>query len=236
MHPTQTLHTNSKQSQLMARSLRKSSVYIVDGHPLIREGLRSRILSQPHLSICGESASEDDAFRAIKRLKPDLVIVDIILQEGTGIELIKRLRSQCPSIKCLVIDGYHDSPYAARALRSGALGYVSKHETETLLLEAIDKTLRGERFAGPELSKRLIQEAVGGQRLPSTPLEALTNRELEIFQWIGQGLSTGQIATKLFLSVHTIDTHRENIKRKLVLKSAPELTRAAVQWVLENQS
>lgn len=114
----------------MARSLRKSSVYIVDGHPLIREGIRSRILSQPHLSICGEPASEDDAFRAIKRLKPDLVILDIVLNEGTGIELIQRLRIQCPSIKCLVIDGYHDSPYAARALRSGALGYVSKHETE----------------------------------------------------------------------------------------------------------
>ncbi|MFN7733324.1 MAG: response regulator [Pirellula sp.] len=220
----------------MPRPLRKFKVFIVDGHPLIRDGLRSRISSLPHLVVCGESASEDEAFHAIQRLKPDLVIVDIILKEGTGLELVKRLRTHCPNVRCLVIDGYHESPYAERALRVGALGYLSKHETESLLLEAIEQTLRGERFAGPELSKRLIQTAMCGQHPPTTPLEALSNRELEIFQWIGQGLSTSQIATKLFLSVHTVDTHRENIKRKLALKSASELTRAAVQWVLENQS
>ena len=209
-------------------------ILIVDDHPSVREGLALRISLHADLEVCGEAESEDQAVALVKQLKPDLVLVDISLKSGHGLELIKRIRSLDPTVKMLVISGFQESLYAERACRAGAMGYLNKQESSERMIEAIRTVLGGERFLSPEISRRLISQALGSSDEKKTPIEQLTDRELEIFRMIGEGLSTGLIANRLFLSTHTIDTHRENIKRKLTLNSAAELSRAAVQWLLEN--
>ena len=209
-------------------------ILIVDDHPSVREGLALRISLHADLEVCGEADSEEQAITLVKQLKPDLVLVDISLKSGHGLELIKRIRSMDPTVKMLVISGFQESLYAERACRAGALGYLNKQESSEKMIEAIRTVLAGERFLSPEISRRLISQALGSSDRKKTPIEQLTDRELEIFRMIGEGLSTGLIASRLFLSTHTIDTHRENIKRKLTLNSAAELSRAAVQWLLEN--
>lgn len=209
-------------------------ILIVDDHPSVREGLALRISLHPDLEVCGEADSEEQAITLVKQLKPELVLVDISLKSGHGLELIKRIRSMDPTVKMLVISGFQESLYAERACRAGAMGYLNKQESSERMIEAIRTVLGGERFLSPEISRRLISQALGSSDKKKTPIEQLTDRELEIFRMIGEGLSTGLIANRLFLSTHTIDTHRENIKRKLTLNSAAELSRAAVQWLLEN--
>jgi DNA-binding NarL/FixJ family response regulator len=208
-------------------------ILIVDDHPSVREGLALRISLHADLEVCGEADSEEQAITLVKQLKPDLVLVDISLKSGHGLELIKRIRTMDAAIRILVISGFQESLYAERACRAGALGYLNKQESSEKMIEAIRTVLAGERFLSPEISRRLISQALGSSDRRRTPIEQLTDRELEIFRMIGEGLSTGLIANRLFLSTHTIDTHRENIKRKLALNSAAELSRAAVQWLLE---
>jgi len=209
-------------------------ILIVDDHPLVREGLATRISLQPGLEVCGEAATEDEAIALVGHTGPDLVLVDIALKSGHGIELVKHIKLRHPTVKTLVVSGFQESLYAERALRAGALGYLNKQESNEKVIDAIRTVLRGERFVGPDVSRRLINQALGGADATTPPLERLTDRELEIFRMIGEGLTSGTIAERLFLSPHTIDTHRENIKRKLGLKTAGELSRAAVQWLLEN--
>lgn len=209
-------------------------ILIVDDHPSVREGLALRISLHSDLEVCGEAETEDEALALVKKTEPDLVLVDISLKSGHGIELIKRIRSLDPAIKMLVISGYQESLYAERAFRAGALGYLNKQESNEKMIEAIRTVLAGERFLGPEISRRLINQALGASDVIKTPVEQLTDRELEVFRLIGEGLTTSAIANRLFLSTHTIDTHRENIKRKLAVGNAAELSRAAVQWRLEN--
>lgn len=209
-------------------------ILIVDDHPSVREGLALRISLHADLEVCGEAETEDEALALVKQTAPDLVLVDISLKSGHGIELIKRIRSLDPAIKMLVISGFQESLYAERAFRAGALGYLNKQESNEKMIEAIRTVLAGERFLSPEISRRLINQALGASDVTKTPIKHLTDRELEIFRMIGEGSSTSAIAKRLFLSTHTIDTHRENIKRKLALSNAAELSRAAVQWLLEN--
>ena len=134
----------------------------------------------------------------------------------------------------LVISGFQESLYAERAFRAGAMGYLNKQESNEKLIKAIRTVLDGKRFLSPEISLRLIEQALGASDANKTPIGSLTDRELQIFRMIGEGLATSVSANRLFLSTHTIDTHRENIKRKLTIKTAAELSRAAVQWILEN--
>lgn len=209
-------------------------ILIVDDHPSVREGLALRISLHSDLEVCGEADSEDQALALVKQMAPDLVLVDISLKNGHGIELIKRIRSLDPAIKMLVITGFQESLYAERAFRAGALGYLNKQESNEKMIEAIRTVLAGERFLSPKMSRRLISQALGASDVTKSPVEQLTDRELEIFRMIGEGLTTSAIANRLFLSTHTIDTHRENIKRKLGVSTAAELSRAAVQWLLEN--
>lgn len=193
-----------------------------------------RISLHSDLEVCGEAETEDGALALVKQMAPDLVLVDISLKSGHGVELIKRIRSLDPTIKMLVITGFQESLYAERAFRAGALGYLNKQESNEKMIEAIRTVLAGERFLSPEISRRLINQALGASDATKTPIEHLTDRELEIFRMIGEGLTTSAIANQLHLSTHTIDTHRENIKRKLAVSTAAELSRAAVQWLLEN--
>jgi len=211
-----------------------AKILIVDDHPLVREGLALRISLHSDLEVCGEADNEDTALALAKETAPDLVLVDISLKSGHGIELIKRVRALDPAIRILVVSGYQESLYAERAFRAGALGYLNKQESNEKMIEAIRTVLAGERFLSPEISRRLVEQALGASDVIKTPIERLTDRELEIFRMIGEGLTTSAIAERLFLSTHTIDTHRENIKRKLAVSNAAELSRTAMQWLLDN--
>jgi DNA-binding NarL/FixJ family response regulator len=207
---------------------------IVDDHSMVREGLRLRISAYPDLEVCGEATTEDEAMELIPKTNPHLIIVDISLKSGHGIELIKRVHAKYPKIKMLVASGFQESLYAERALRAGALGYLNKQDSGEKVIEAIQTVLRGERFVSDEITKKLVAQALGNRADLADPMELLTDRELEIFRMIGNGQTSGAIANELMLSNHTIDTHRENIKRKLGFKNAAELTRRAVQFLLEN--
>ena len=218
----------------MTQLLSPAKILIVDDHSMVREGLRLRISAFPDLEVCGEAVSEDEAMLLVKQTNPHLVIVDISLKGGHGIELIKRIKSSFPSIKMLVSSGFQESLYAERALRAGALGYLNKQDSGEKVIEAIRTVLRGERYVSPEITQRLVSQALGTKSESKDPIDLLTDRELEIFRMIGKGQTSSAIANDLLLSIHTIDTHRENIKRKLGLKNASELSRQAVQFVLEN--
>jgi DNA-binding NarL/FixJ family response regulator len=212
----------------------KSRIMIVDDHPMMRDGLNMRISSQDDMEVCGEAATENAAVELVRQLCPDLVLIDISLKEGNGIELVKRIRLLNATTKMLVVSTFEESLYAERALRAGALGYLNKNESNEKLIEAIRTVLRGDRYVSAETTQRLVSQALGKRDVMDDPLETLTDRELEIFRLIGAGVSTSAIADQLFLSTHTVDSHRENIKKKLGAKTAAELNRQAIQAMLEN--
>ena len=178
----------------------------------------------------------EDALAKFKACNPNLVLVDISLKKGHGLELIKQIKGQNSETKMLVISAYEESFYAERSLRAGALGYISKDECRENVVKAIRTVLDGRRYLSPKMTDQLLGMAVAGRELaPASPVEKLTDRELEVYQLIGQAHTTSSIARQLHLSPHTIDSHREKIKAKLGLKNGAELTRHALQWVLENR-
>ena len=209
-------------------------IMIVDDHPMMRDGLAMRISSQADMEVCGEAATEEEAFELVKKVCPDLVIIDISLKCGDGIALIKRIKSLGTTVKMLVVSAFQESLYAERAMRAGAMGYLNKQETNDELIDALRVVLNGELYASADMTQRLVSQALGKRSETQDPIELLTDRELEIFRLIGTGITTGAIAEQLFLSTHTIDTHRENIKRKLGCKSGAELSRRAIQEMLES--
>jgi DNA-binding NarL/FixJ family response regulator len=210
-------------------------IVIVDDHPMLREGLAMRISAKPDLAVCGEAATEEEGLALVKRRSPDLVIVDISLKSGHGIDLIKRIKARHPKVKMLVVSGYDESLYAERSLRAGALGYLNKQETNEKVIDAIRTVLDGRRYLSPKMTQQLVGQAIGsGQPGGDDPIHRLSNRELEVFQLIGRGQPTGSIAAQLQISIHTVESHRHTIRRKLHLKNGAELTQRAVQWVLEN--
>jgi len=218
----------------------RSRILIVDDHPLIREGMSAMCTRQEDLIVCGEASDADSALAQIAKLNPDLVILDMSLKSGTGMDVIKQLRSNKNgnadrTTAILVHSMYEDSLYAERVLQAGAMGYVNKQESPETVLSAIRRVLSGKVYLSPELTQRLLDRSVGHQaHLYAGTSDRLTDRELEIFRLIGEAVPTGAIAERLFLSVHTIETHRQNIKKKLGIKNAAELSQRAVQWVLEN--
>jgi DNA-binding NarL/FixJ family response regulator len=215
---------------------KRATILIVDDHPLVREGLTARISAQTDLEVCGEAEDVEQALAECISRKPDLVLVDISLKKGHGLELIKQIKMQSPETKMLVVSAYDESFYAERALRAGALGYISKQECRENVITAIRTVLAGHRYLSPQMTDQLLGMAVGGRELSAaSPVEKLSDRELEVYQLIGQGQTTSSIAKQLHLSPHTIDSHREKIKAKLGLKNGAELTRHALHWVLENR-
>lgn len=212
-------------------------ILIVDDHPIVREGLAARLARQPDFEVCGEAEDVADALERVKSTKPDVVVIDLSLKSGQGLDLIKRIKSLDLDTKMLVSSMYDESLYAERSLRAGAMGYVNKQEVSEKIIEAIRQVLEGKIYLSPRMTERLLQRAVGSQpQLVQSPYESLTDRELEIFKMIGKGMTTRQIANDLHLSVKTVETHRENIKGKLDLPNSAELSREAVQWVMENGS
>jgi len=210
-------------------------VMIVDDHPLVRRGLAQLIDSQEALTICGEAGDAAEATPRLDELKPDLMIVDISLGGVNGIELIKRIRAKSNEVKILVSSMHDESIYAERALRAGASGYVNKEVATETVIEAIRTVLTGEHYFSSDLTGSLMKRVVDGTAGDGSPVDALSDREIEVFEKIGKGMMTREIAELLKLSVKTIETHREHIKIKLRLRNAAELTRSAVQWVIENE-
>jgi len=208
-------------------------ILIVDDHPLVREGLAARISAQPDMEVCGEAADIESALELIVTKRPSLVIVDIALRNGHGIDLIKRIVAAGVNTRMLVVSAYDESFFAERALRAGALGYINKQELQSQVVDALRTVLRGERYLSTAMAQRLIAQAIGS-KVAQGGTEALTDRELQIFQLIGRGKSTREIANELNVSVHTIDSHREHIRAKLDLRSGTELIQRAVQWHIEN--
>lgn len=213
----------------------KFRVLIVDDHPIVRRGLTEMINQEPDLEVCGEAADTTEALEHVKARSPDVVVVDLSLKSGHGIDLIEQVKAFDERIRMIVSSMHDEALFAERALRAGALGYLSKQEPAGKLIDAIRVVARGEIYLSATMSNRLLYAVVGGDRLDRNPIATLSNRELEVFEMIGQGLATKQIAGKLHLSPKTIETHREKIKSKLNLSNSNELNRRAVQWVLENR-
>jgi DNA-binding NarL/FixJ family response regulator len=210
-------------------------ILIVDDHPLVREGLRLRIENESNMSVCGEIDNVDRAARAAASMKPDLVIVDLSLREGNGIDLIKRITGDCPKTRILVCSMHGDTDHATRSIAAGATGYVHKRESPERVIEAIHDVMDGQIYLCPNTTRQLVKPGdTGPGGGEDEKVAELTDRELEVLKLIGHGRSTGQIATELGLSVNTIDTHRRKLRKKLGFDSGPELVRFAVQWVLEN--
>jgi DNA-binding NarL/FixJ family response regulator len=207
-------------------------VLIVDDHPLVRAGLAARISSQADMEVCGEASDVDEALALLDATEPALVIVDLTLKAGHGLTLIKKVSQRAPRTKILVVSAHEESLFAERAMRAGAHGYVNKQEAQERVIAAMRTVLQGERYLSAESIERLVGRAVGARSKPGG-IESLSDRELEIFELIGRGKSTRSIAQQLHLSVHTIETHRENIRAKLNLNNGSELVQRAVQWVLE---
>ena len=210
----------------------KSRVLVVDDHPIIRRGLADLINHEEDLDVCGEATDAHEALDMVATLKPDIALVDISLKELNGIELIKHLKARNSKLPMLVLSMHDETLYAERALRAGARGYVMKQEPPEIVIGAIRKVLNGEIFVSEKMSSRLISRMADGNGDPSgSPLERLSDRELEVFQLIGQGLRTRQIAERLCLSIKTIESYREHIKHKLDLQNSTELFQHALQWV-----
>ena len=211
-------------------------VMIVDDHPIVREGLRLLINAEPDLTVSGQAEGLSQAMRAFHETRPDLVIVDLSLENGSGIELIKELVSIQPTVRVLVCSMHDELLFAERALRAGAKGYINKDEPPQRMISAIRRVLDGRMYLSEEMTDRMLFRSVGGTELSEeSPISTLSDRELEVFEQIGRGVTTRLIAEKLHLSPKTVETYRENIKAKLNLANATELTQHAVQWVLENR-
>jgi len=215
----------------------KKTILIVDDHPVLRRGLAVLIESEPDLAVCAEAATCPAALEAIRESQPDLVIVDLELGEGHGLDLIKDMKKRHPEIPALVLSMHDESVYAERSLRAGARGYVTKQQLDDTVLVAIRRLLDGETYMSDKLEGRLAAKYIGGRKLETdSPLDALSDRELQVFRLIGQGRTTRQIAEALTLSIKTIESHREHIKQKLTLESSAELTQRATQWVETGRS
>jgi DNA-binding NarL/FixJ family response regulator len=212
----------------------RSKILIVDDHPIVRRGLRQLVDAEPDLEVCGEAEEASEALRQVQETRPDIVTVDLTLKSGHGLELIQQIHAIDKRIKILVSSMHDESLFAERALRAGAMGYINKQESPEKIIGAMRQVLRGEIYLSSRMSDRLLHRVADGQSLAINPIEGLTDRELEVFGMIGQGLATKQIARMLNLSHKTIEAHREKIKTKLNLTNSAELTRHATQWVLEN--
>ncbi|MHC4956686.1 MAG: response regulator [Planctomycetota bacterium] len=208
-------------------------VLIVDDHPLVRKALRALVSAQPDLTVCGETDNGPEAIELVRACRPHLAIVDLSLKTGSGLDLIKHIHSWDDRVRVLVVSVHEDALFAPRAIEAGALGYVNKAEPEDRILTAIRDVLQGRVALSRATTERMLQRSVGAHRTPGTMLEKLSDREIEVLERIGHGLSTRRIAEHLGLSVKTIETHREKLKQKLDLPDGAALASYAAVWAHE---
>ena len=212
----------------------RASILVVDDHPIIRRGLAKLIAEEADLDICEGADNVEDAFEQVKYLHPTLVLIDIALRDSNGLDLIAQIRAYDPTIKTLVWSTFDEKIYAERVLHAGAMGYVNKQEPLETVITAIHRVLNDEVYLSPRMANRVLQRLGNGRALDQDPITALSDREIEVFRMIGQGMTTQLFARKLTVKPKTIEAYREKIKAKLALKYAAELNCRAVQWVLQN--
>ena len=210
----------------------KCKVFLVDDHPIVRQGLALFIEREPDLMVCGEAEDATSALQAIRDATPDFVILDISLNGPDGLELLKTLRVRYPNLPALVLSMHDESVYAERALRAGANGYIMKQEAADKVITAIRHILGGDVYLSDRLTKQMLQQFVNGSISPRDPLAKLSDRELEVFRLIGAGHGTRQIADELHVSTKTVESYQAHIKEKLALRNARELVQYAVEWSL----
>src|SRR3989338_6071575 len=215
----------------------QARIFLVDDHPIVIEGLTQLIQQQPDLTVCGGAADSQGAMKAVTALKPHLAIVDISLKRGSGLDLIKSLQQRFPKLLILVLSMHDESLYAERALRAGARGFMTKQEATEKLITAIRRVLAGEIYLDERTTTKFVSQWLRTPlRKDPSLISSLSDRELEVFQLIGEGHGTREIADMLHLSVKTIEAYREHIKDKLTLHNATELVQHAIQWVTSRSS
>lgn len=214
----------------------EARVFLVDDHPIVRQGLALLIDREAGLAVCGEADGGSPALQAIFELHPDIIVLDIALNGPDGLELLKTVRLREPGLPVLVLSMHDELTYAERALRAGANGYIMKQEATEKLLIAIRRILRGEVYLSDRLTNRMLHRFVRGST-PSvdSPLSNLSDRELEVFRLIGEGHATRQIADELHISIKTVESYQAHIKEKLSLRSARELLQHAIKWSLSEK-
>ena len=208
-------------------------IVIIDDHPLMRKGLALSLDSEVDLSVVGQMNSAEEAMDDLERLEPDLAIIDISLPGMSGMELVKHLQARMPDVRTLVVSRHDESLYAERAIRAGARGYIMKLEAGDVIVKAVRHVMSGGIYVSDEINERLLLSMASGgrERITQSPLEVLSDRELEVFELTGRGIGTRDIAERPHLSVKTVESYRARIKKKLNLDSATELMQHAVQWV-----
>ncbi len=213
---------------------KKHSILLVDDHPLVREWLASLINQQPDLAVCGEAESAQEALEFIATRGPDLAIVDLSLKESSGLELIKTIKTTHPNVAVIVLSMHDERHYAERAIRAGARGYVMKRETTKKIISAIHQVLAGKLGVSEEVAALFAERFVDNKSRTWTPVEELSDRELEVFRLLGQGLDTRAVANRLQISIKTVQAYCARIKDKLSLANATELLREAIRWTESN--
>ena len=218
---------NTKTSAEIAR---KRRVFLVDDHPLVREGLSNLINHQDDLSVCGEAEDSGGARAGIEKTKPDVALIDISLKNESGLELVKNLENKFPNVALIVLSMHDEALYAERALRAGARGYVMKRETTKSMLTAIRRVLQGDTYVSDRVVNLMARRMSSRKAAAKSPVERLSDRELEIFRLLGQGRTTSQIAEDLRLSLKTVQAYCARAKEKFGVDSLTELLRAAIRW------
>jgi DNA-binding NarL/FixJ family response regulator len=208
----------------------KKKILIVEDHPIVMEGITRLINSMEKLTVCAGTYKGEDVPGLIKSKKPDLIIMDLVLKDGNGLNLIKDLKISYPEILILVVSMKDEKIYAERALKAGAKGYIMKGESTSKIINAVKEILKGRIYLSENMKSSLLEKYMSGAKHTTEPLDVLSDRELEVFKLIGQGIGTSEIADKMNLSSKTIETYYSKIKKKLFLKNFRELTRAAFEW------
>lgn len=216
---------------------RKNRVFVVDDHPIVRQGLAMFVNREPDLMVCGEAEDAQSAMQAMLASKPDILVLDISLNGPDGLDLLKNVRSRHPDLPVLVLSMHDESIYAERALRAGAQGYIMKQEATEKVLVALRRILGGEVYVSERIANRMLQHYIGNSNPDKPPSIAdLSDRELEVFRLIGEAHSTRQIAEQLHISIKTVESYQAHIKEKLSLRSGRELVQHAIQWAISENA
>jgi DNA-binding NarL/FixJ family response regulator len=224
------------KNRYTAADAQRFKVFVVDDHPIVRQGLRLLIDQEPDLTVCGEAETADAVLPAIRKLQPAIAVIDISLGHDSGIDLIKNIRLQHPDLPLLVLSMHDESLYAERALRAGAKGYIMKQEAPEKVIIAIRQVLQGNIYVSDAMGAKLLNKLIESSRdETSSPIELLSDRELQVFKLLGSGFGTRQVADKLNVSIKTVEAYRANIKEKLNLKGSAELVQHAIHWVLSGE-
>jgi len=221
---------------MKTKPLPKTQIFLVEDHQIVRQGIARMINAEADMEVCGEASDAREALRLLAARRPDLVIADISMSGMNGIEFLKHLKMLYPDLPTVVLSMHDEAIYAERALRAGALAFVMKRESAPKVMAAIRKARGGNYYVSEKIGAGIFQKLLNSKRPPESSFAELSDRELEVFELLGRGLGSRQIAGELHLSVKTIDTHRTHIKEKLGVRSATEMIQRAVQWVERESS